>query len=326
MNFLTTDQATTLLDRWGQSAQPFFFFVDYAGEQWYAVPLDAVDSRIKYSLPGRRNYTPEATRPAHYPPYRVIPPHIEDYGRAFEEVQQAIRRGETTFINLTWRVPFESAFDQVARFHLGKEKYMLMVEGMFSVFSPEPFVEIVGSRVATFPMKGTISAEIPNAAEQLLSNEKEAKEHAQSVALMRTDLSGVAVDIDVPRYRYCEVIADGKVIQTSSEVAGTVRRDLLGRYGSIIRALLPGGSIAGAPKAASLEVIRRAEAFDRGFYTGIFGVFDGHQLNTSVMIRFIQYTDGGQKYFFGGGGITADSVLEAEYQELLLKAHATILY
>lgn len=311
------------LNAWGLESIPFFFFVDYSGTQWYTSPLSAVDRHIRYSFPSQRNYTPDT--PSDTPHiYKLYPPTLEAYQEGFEVVQRAIETGYTSLINLTWRIPFDSNLSQSERFVRGKARYMLDVEGMFSVFSPEPFVQIEAGRIATFPMKGTISTAIPNAQEVLLSNPKEAQEHADSVELLKGELALVADEVEVVRYRYCETIANGQVIQTSSEIAGTIRRDLLNRYGDIISALLPGGSIAGAPKASSLEIIAEAEPYDRGFYTGIFGIFDGTKLDTSVMIRFIQYGTEGERYFFGGGGVTANSKLEHEYQELLLKANATI--
>lgn len=325
MQFLGRAEAIARLNEWGMTHCPFFFFVDYAAERWYAAPLEQVDSSIRYNIPQHRNYDPIHINTSRAP-HRVHPPRIEDYGRGFEVVQRAIARGEVSLINLTWRVPFESAYSQYERFMLGRERYMLMVEGLFSVFSPEPFVQIEGGRIATFPMKGTISTSIPNAEQVLLASEKEAREHADSVRLLTDELALVADDVETVRYRYCETIADGRVIQTSSEIAGRIKPHLSDRYGDIIAALLPGGSIAGAPKAASLDVIAEAEDFDRGFYTGIFGIYDGQRLDTSVMIRFLQYTEHGETFFFGGGGVTADSRLESEFNELLLKANATILY
>ncbi len=326
MQFVETPTAVALLNEWGCQGQPFFFFVDYAGQQWYVARLDELDARIKYSIPGRTNYTPTPHLRPEARAHRLHAPRLEDYAEGFGVVQRAIAEGKTRLINLTWRIPYESDYDQQARFMLGHEKYMLMVEGLFSVFSPEPFVEVRDGRIATFPMKGTISTSVPNAREVLLASDKEAREHADSVELMRHDLERVASDVEVVRFRYCEEIADGRVIQTSSEIAGQIRPELLGRYGDIIASLLPGGSIAGAPKEASLEVIAEAEPYDRGFYTGVFGVFDGERLDTSVMIRFLQYLPSGESYFYGGGGVTAHSQLESEYQELLLKANATILY
>lgn len=327
MQFYNRSEATNQLNEWGKTSTPFFFFVNYAGTQWYVATLDALDKRILYRIPGHSNYhTDNPSLPQDYSPHRLIAPQLEDYARGFDIVQEAIARQETRLINLTWRVPFESRLSQKERFVLGKEKYMLMVEGIFSVFSPEPFIEIENGRIATFPMKGTISTSIPNAEAVLLNSDKEAKEHADSVALLTEELELVATDVETIRYRYCETIADGRVIQTSSEIAGRVKEQLQGRYGDIIATLLPGGSIAGAPKAASLKVIARAEAYDRGFYTGIFGIFDGKRLDTSVMIRFLQYAEDGHTYFFGGGGVTGNSRLDNEYNELLLKANATILY
>lgn len=329
MKFRPASEAVALLNEWSASKTPFLFFVDYEGKRWYAAPLDSLDPRISYRIPGREGGEAAAAdvpsaKPR--PPHRILPPAFEDYSRGFEIVRAAISAGETRLVNLTWRVAFESAFSQRERFRLGREKYMLMVEGLFSVFSPEPFVEIEGGRIATFPMKGTISTSIPNAAAVLLADPKEAREHADSVSLMRDDLARVADDVKVVRYRYCETIADGKIIQTSSEIAGTLKSGLRDRLGDVLHALLPGGSITGTPKAATIGVIRRAEAFPRGFYTGVFGVFDGAKLQTSVMIRFLGYGENGEKFFFGGGGVTADSTPEREYRELLLKADATVLH
>ena len=94
--------------------------------------------------------------------------------------------------------------------------------------------------------------------------------------------------------------------------------------GSLLFSLLPAGSISGAPKKKTIEIIEDAEITDRGFFTGIFGVYDGKNLDSGVMIRYIEQTESGL-IFKGGGGITAKSCPETEYQELLDKVYVPIV-
>jgi len=94
--------------------------------------------------------------------------------------------------------------------------------------------------------------------------------------------------------------------------------------GSIITQMLPAGSITGAPKKSTVEIIDRVENYDRGYFTGIFGVFDGNSFKSSVMIRFVQ-KQGDELYYKSGGGITIDSDMEAEYAELQEKIYVPVL-
>ena len=83
---------------------------------------------------------------------------------------------------------------------------------------------------------------------------------------------------------------------------------------------MPAGSVTGAPKQKTLEIINHVEGLPRGYYTGIFGCFDGENLESAVMIRFIEQRDG-QLWFRSGGGITCNSLAELEYQELIDKVY-----
>jgi para-aminobenzoate synthetase component 1 len=83
---------------------------------------------------------------------------------------------------------------------------------------------------------------------------------------------------------------------------------------------LPAGSISGAPKPKTLEIIKKIEDYERGFYTGICGYFDGNALDTGVMIRFIEQ-EGDQLFFKSGGGITSFSDAKTEYQEMIDKIY-----
>ena len=82
-------------------------------------------------------------------------------------------------------------------------------------------------------------------------------------------------------------------------------------------------SVSGAPKQKTNEIIRQAEGAKRGFYTGVFGYFDGENLDSGVMIRYIEHVHG--KYFYrSGGGITTQSDAMAEYQEALDKVYVPV--
>ena len=142
----------------------------------------------------------------------------------------------------------------------------------------------------------------------MLDNPKERAEHATIVDLIRNDLSQVATRVRVDRYRYLEHIRTrrGGIWQSSSEISGELPANYHEHIGDIIFRLLPAGSITGAPKTKTREIIREAESFERGYYTGIAGIFDGQDLESAVLIRFVEETSDGL-VFKSGGGITAFS-------------------
>ena len=171
-------------------------------------------------------------------------------------------------------------------------------------------------------MKGTISATIPNAEDLLLNNQKEIDEHHKVVALLSKDLEQVASEVQVSKFRYVDVIekSTGNLLQTSSEIVGTLSANWYDHLGDILVKLLPAGSICGAPREKTMKIIQEAETYDRGYYTGIAGIFDGYSLNTCVLIRFIERI--GEKFYYkSGAGITAYSNPESEYKEILEKIY-----
>ena len=221
----------------------------------------------------------------------------------------------------------------------------------FVCFSPETFVRIKGGRIYSYPMKGTLDASLPNAEKLLMEDQKEAAEHATIVDLIRNDLSRVAEDVRVDKYRYVDVLHTNKgdILQTSSEISGRLPEDYPHHLGEILDAQLPAGSITGAPKDKTMQIIHEAEGYDRGFYTGIMGIYDQGELNSAVMIRFIEEetspvdfeTDGEKNfkakegkasegkepkasrklYFKAGGGITSKSDCRKEYEEVIQKIY-----
>lgn len=154
-------------------------------------------------------------------------------------------------------------------------------------------------------MKGTISAEVSNAKCVILGDPKETAEHNTIVDLMRNDIGMVAEDVQVERFRYIDRIKthNGDILQVSSEITGRLPKDNLSHLGDIVFRMLPAGSVSGAPKQSTVNLIHKAEPEARGYYTGVFGYFDGSELDTAVLIRFI-VQDENKLFFHSGGGIT----------------------
>jgi para-aminobenzoate synthetase component 1 len=174
-------------------------------------------------------------------------------------------------------------------------------------------------------MKGTIDASIPDAEKIILRDPKELAEHVTIVDLLRNDLSQVATDVQVSRFRYIEKIVTNQkdLLQVSSEIRGSLPPDFRMNLGNILATLLPAGSVSGAPKPKTLEIISVAEGEPRGYYTGVFGVFDGTDLDSAVMIRYIEKQN--DTFFYrSGGGITTQSSVKQEYQEVKDKVYLPI--
>lgn len=248
-----------------------------------------------------------------------------DYQKAFQIVQEHLHVGNTYLANLTFATEITTNLSLEEIFTVSKAPFRLKYKDEFVVFSPEGFVEIKNNQIATFPMKGTIDAEIPNAQDIILNDLKETAEHATIVDLLRNDLSKVATNVHVEKYRYIDKIFTNQkpILQVSSKITGALPSNWSEQIGSILFQLLPAGSVTGAPKKKTVEIINQAETHQRGYYTGIFGVFDGEEFSSAVNIRFIQKQNG-KLFFKSGGGITAMSNLESEYNELNQKIYVPL--
>ena len=172
-------------------------------------------------------------------------------------------------------------------------------------------------------MKGTIDANIPYAESSILNNYKESCEHATITDLIRNDIGMVSDNVWVERYRYIDKISTdrGEILQVSSDIRGRVKPEYSNLLGSLIMSLLPAGSISGAPKRSTVELISEAELLPRGFYTGVAGLFDGNILDSAVLIRYIEFDRNGNMYYRSGGGITINSNVEEEYSEMINKIY-----
>lgn len=139
-------------------------------------------------------------------------------------------------------------------------------------------------------------------------------------------MSIVASEVCVPRYRYIDELRthNGSLLQVSSEIRGRLPEGWNGHVGEILFSLLPAGSITGAPKKKTLEIIAEAETYERGFYTGVMGYFDGQDLDSAVMIRFMEQVSPRSFIFKSGGGITSKSEVRSEYNEMKQKVYVPI--
>jgi para-aminobenzoate synthetase component 1 len=301
----------------------FLFILDYDVKNPLVFPLGQIPGDIFFSLPGMEY--PQIHSATKRFSFRVTPPGFAEYQAGFAKVQHQIRQGNTYLLNLTFKSKIETNLSLKEIYQLSKAKYKLYYRNEFTVFSPECFVKIEDGIISSYPMKGTIDATIPDAENKLLADEKELAEHHTIVDLIRNDLAMVSDDVKVDQFRYIEKIKThkGELLQMSSKISGVLPEDYRPKLGELILKLLPAGSICGAPKTKTLEIIRNTENYKRGFYTGIFGYFDGRNLDSAVMIRFIE-NENGQLFFKSGGGITSLSDVEKEYDELIQKIYVPI--
>lgn len=311
------------MNKWGSEQRAFLFVFDYLCQNVHAWPLEEIHpDDLCFEINGITNSKSTSTSL----PQSIIfePQHIafEAYEEAYKLVMHHLRRGDSYLLNLTQAVPLQTNLNLLQLFEHSSAPYKLWMRDQFTVFSPEPFVRIMDGAIHTYPMKGTIDANIPHAEQLLLNNKKELAEHYTIVDLLRNDLGMVADKVQVKRFRYPEVIKTtrGKLLQTSSHITGSLTQTYPNHYGDILFRLLPAGSISGAPKRKTCEIIAKAEGYERAYYTGVFGIFDGQNLDSAVMIRFVEQTPNGL-IFKAGGGITVNSRIEDEYHELMQKVY-----
>ncbi|MGB4575397.1 MAG: aminodeoxychorismate synthase component I [Paludibacter sp.] len=318
---LKTQQLKTEINRLSGVGLPFLFIINYKATAGYVIPKGELDSQfIRFQTETEYQQNKKETK--HLLNWQTHPIPLKNYQLKFNYVQEQIHRGNSFLINLTQPTDVQTNLSLFDLYNLGSAKYKLWLNRMFTVLSPETFVKIQDGVISSFPMKGTIDAALPNAESVILADPKEKAEHATIVDLIRNDLSLVAEQVEVKRYRYIDnlVTNKGNLLQVSSEIKGRLPENYLERLGDILFSLLPAGSISGAPKPKTLEIIEQAEGYERGFYTGIWGWFDGENLDSAVMIRFIEQ-QGDQLVFKSGGGITSQSELKKEYEELIQKVY-----
>jgi len=321
--WLDHDRGIARIDALGAARRPFVFVLSYDKRRIIVQPLDRMDGTILYKLESWRNY-PVKPRTRDYA-FEKFPGAFAEYQAKIERVLDRIRAGDTYLLNLTCATPIRTDLSLEEIFRYSRAKFKLYLKDHFVCFSPERFIEIQGDTIATYPMKGTIDADLPDARARILADTKEMAEHVMIVDLMRNDLGIVGTDVRVERFRYVDRVraGDKDLLQVSSRITARLPSDWRDHIGTLLDHLTPAGSITGTPKRSTVEIIEQIEGYDRGFYTGVFGLFDSRELRSGVMIRFVEQTPEGLVYK-SGGGITLDSDARSEYEELVDKIYLPI--
>lgn len=320
---LSKDQARQTINELTRQKRPFLFIVDYSCNHCIVQLLDEVNPKqILYNIQGKKNFEDDLSE-SKIVSFESSPISLETYKAKFARIISEIKKGNTYLANLTFQSSVNTSNSLREIFKRSKAKYKLWYKEEFVVFSPETFIQIKNNEIASYPMKGTIDANLDDAEAQLLNNQKEIAEHVTIVDLIRNDMSIFANNVRVERFRYVEEVktANKTLLQVSSEIKGDLKPDT--NIGDLIFSLLPAGSISGAPKKKTLEILEEVEEYDRRFYTGVFGIFDGENLDSGVMIRFIE-KQGKNMVYKSGGGIHALSDVNSEYQELVDKIYVPV--
>jgi para-aminobenzoate synthetase component 1 len=306
---------------------PFLFIIDFEMEDIQLFRLEeAAGKGVYYEVNGSGNSKNPDQSFTNIFRFDIDPFPYTDYLKAYLKVQAHILHGNSFLLNLTFPTKLTTDLSLFEIFSASSAPYKLLYKEQFVVFSPESFIKIKNGIISSFPMKGTIDATLPDARKRLLENEKEIQEHNTIVDLIRNDLSMVSRNVKVIKFRYIDHVKafNKELLQVSSEIQGEHSDKWQNNLGEIILKLLPAGSICGAPKNKTLEIIRDAEGTNRGFFTGIFGIFDGKEVDSAVMIRYIEKTTDGLQ-FRSGGGITGQSDPLTEYNEMIQKVYVPII-
>lgn len=304
---------------------PFFFIIDFLAKNIVVITeqdLKNQDLQIKFP---HFSYETAPTPIQKDILWESFPQDETTYKKGFEIIQKNLKEGNSYLINYTCKTEIKTNLTLKEIYQLSDAKYKVYFNDHFTFFSPETFIEIKDNQIFTYPMKGTIDASIENAENILKQDKKELAEHYTVVDLLRNDLSIIAKNVKLDEFQKIDFIKtrNKNLYAMSSKISGIVRPEYQNKVGSLLQKLLPAGSILGAPKGKTLEIILEAENYSRGFYTGVCGWFDGKDLDSCVMIRFLE-KEGNQLFFKSGGGITHMSQMKDEYEEMKNKIYVPI--
>ena len=273
------------------------------------------------------------------PAFRVLTRPVANYSRAtyngaFHRVQEHIRLGDCYQVNLTQRFGARAEGDAWHAYLRLRDinpapfaAYLDLPDGRIACSSPERFLRLHGDRVETKPIKGTRPRSADPArdralAEELRTSAKDRAENVMIVDLLRNDLGKCCVPGSIEATKLFAIESFASVHQLVSTVEGRLApgRDAL----DLVAACFPGGSITGAPKVAAMQIIEELEPQRRSIYCGCIGYigFDG-DMDLNIAIRTLVQR-GDYVYTWAGGGVVADSNVDAEYQESFDKAAAML--
>ena len=246
------------------------------------------------------------------------------------KIQEWIKAGDTYQVNHTYRIQGELSGSPMAAYEILRQKqpgpygaYIDHADGWVLSCSPEWFLQKTGNTLMTKPMKGTAKVG-ESSSEELHDDEKNRAENVMIVDLLRNDLSKISLPGSVKVPHLFEVQQHGDVLQMTSTISSTSKENL--RLKELLHAIFPCGSVTGAPKKRTMELIQELESEPRNLYCGAIAWFDPSSqaglgdLGMSVVIRTLEL-EKNQHFQMGvGGGITIDSESADEWHECQTKA------
>lgn len=251
------------------------------------------------------------------------------YIKKVMEIKKHIKEGNIYQANFTTRFEISSLFSPFESYlrlrQLNPSPYGAYLNfGNYQILSssPERIFTTQENRITTCPIKGTIvlgtnESEQQTNLKKLLNSEKDKAELLMIVDLMRNDLGRIAQTGTVSVDSLFKPEIYSSLIHLVSDISAALKNNIT--FADIINALIPGGSITGAPKKRAVEIINDLEEFPRFVYTGSIGYMTKEKADFNIAIRTIYYYNN-MYYIHAGGGIVADSDPESEYDEMLLKA------
>ncbi|MEY3586721.1 MAG: aminodeoxychorismate synthase component [Actinomycetota bacterium] len=297
-------------------------------EAWHHAAL------LRLALIGGDSAAHQLNRPAATSAKLVCLDQVAGYKQKIEASKDAIARGEVYQICLTTALEGDYQGDELSFFlRLRRQNpapyaAFIRVGGKtFVSISPERFITVTGSAVTSSPIKGTRPRGNSSEADEILRSElslsqKEQAENLMIVDLVRNDLSQVCKPESVAVSSLMQVQSYSTVHQLVSDVRAELRDGLDGT--AALKALLPGGSMTGAPKRRAMQLLAELESRDRGPYSGGIGwIGYGGEMDLGMVIRTAIFENGKVRIDIGGG-ITSDSEPEAEHQEIQVKARALV--
>lgn len=321
---ILSEEVILKMNKLGKERIPFVFIIDFEGKSPFILEEKEFKDKILWKTMHYGNI-PSVQKSKKEFNWNISPVSFNRYKKAFSIVNKRILKGDSYLLNLTMPSDIKTDLSLEELFYMSEAPYKIYFKDKFICFSPEIFVRIEKGKISSFPMKGTIDADFPDAENVLRNDKKEIAEHSTIVDLIRNDLSMVAENVKVKRFGYIEKIKSNchDLLQMSSEITGQLPDDYREHLGNIFSKILPAGSITGAPKQETVNIIKEAENYNRGFYSGVFGYFDGDDVDSCVMIRYIEQNNGNLS-FKSGGGITYQSDCRKEYQELIQKIYVPV--
>ncbi len=254
----------------------------------------------------------------------------EQFEGDIAKIQELIKSGDTYQVNHTYRIHGELSGSPLSAYEILRQKqpgpygaYIEHPDGWVLSCSPEWFLQKTGNTLMTKPMKGTAKVG-ESSSEELHDDAKNRAENVMIVDLLRNDLSKISLSGSVKVPNLFEVQQHGDVLQMTSTISSTSKENL--RLKELLQAIFPCGSVTGAPKKRTMELIQELESEPRNLYCGAIAWFDPSSqaglgdLGMSVVIRTLEL-EKNQHFQMGvGGGITIDSESADEWHECQTKA------